>query len=92
MNKPNMTCRVCGKEYYCCGDSRKSNAWKSMACSQECFKEYMKRIEESRKPVVASEDFSTTTVPKIQNSKDNKYSKRKNVENVKIKEQQVSAI
>lgn len=45
-----MKCRVCGKEYFCCTDSRKYGAWKSMACSPECYKEYMRRIEESRKP------------------------------------------
>lgn len=48
MNKPNTKCRVCGKEYFCCADSRRIGGWKSMACSQECFKEYMRRIEESR--------------------------------------------
>lgn len=50
MNKPNMKCRVCGKDYYCCADSKKIGGWKSMACSNICFQEYMKRIEESRKP------------------------------------------
>jgi len=48
MNKPNTKCRVCGKEYFCCADSQSIGGWKSMACSQECFKEYMRRIEESR--------------------------------------------
>lgn len=45
-----MECRVCGKSYFCCIDSKKMGAWKSMACSPECFKIYMKRIETSRKP------------------------------------------
>lgn len=50
MSKPNMECRVCGKPYFCCIDSKKMGAWKSMSCSPECYKTYMKRIEESRKP------------------------------------------
>lgn len=49
MNKSNTKCRVCGKEYFCCSDSRKINSWRTMACSEECFQEYMKRINESRK-------------------------------------------
>ena len=49
MNKPNMTCRVCGKEYFCCSDSRQIGGWRAMACSEECYKEYMRRIADSRK-------------------------------------------
>ncbi len=52
MSKPNTTCRVCGKEYFCCSDSRGINSWKAMACSQKCYKEYMRRIEISRKPKI----------------------------------------
>ena len=52
MNKPNTICRVCEKEYFCCTDSRAINSWRTMACSPECYKEYMRRIEESRKPIV----------------------------------------
>lgn len=44
-----MACRVCRKEYYCCSDSKTSNAWKAVACSEECYKKYMKRIETVRK-------------------------------------------
>lgn len=49
MSKPNTTCRVCGTQYFCCGDSKAINSWRTMACTPECFKEYMRRIEESRK-------------------------------------------
>lgn len=52
MSKPNTKCRVCGKEYFCCSDSKNINSWRTMACSVECFKEYMRRIEESRKPII----------------------------------------
>lgn len=61
MNKPNMTCRVCGKEYFCCSDSKKINSWRTMACSPECFQEYMRRIEESRKPVTKEVEVKPAT-------------------------------
>lgn len=61
MNKPNMTCRVCGKKYFCCSDSKKINSWRTMACSPECFQEYMRRIEESRKPVIKEVEIKTTS-------------------------------
>lgn len=50
MNKPNTKCRICGKEYFCCLDSRQIGSWRTMACSPEHYQEYMKRIEESRRP------------------------------------------
>lgn len=59
MNKPNTTCRVCGKEYFCCSDSRKINSWRTMACSPECFKEYMKRVDEARNPKPVEEVKTT---------------------------------
>ena len=52
MAKPNTKCRVCGKEYYCCADHSRLGGWKTMACSEEHYKEYMRRIAESRKPQV----------------------------------------
>lgn len=56
MSKPNTVCRVCGKEYFCCSDSRSINSWRAMACSMECFKEYMNRIEKARNPDVQEND------------------------------------
>lgn len=47
-HKPNTKCRICGKEYYCCADSRKIGSWRTMACCMEHYREYMKQIEESR--------------------------------------------
>lgn len=52
MAKPNTKCRVCGKEYFCCADHQKLGGWKTMACCEEHYKEYMRRILESRKPIV----------------------------------------
>lgn len=64
MNKPNTICRVCGKDYFCCEDSRKIYSWRTMACSPDCFKEYMKRIEEAR------------TLPSVEETKPTKMKKK----------------
>lgn len=50
MGEPNTTCRVCGRGYFCCADSRAANSWRAVACSPECYREYMRRILESREP------------------------------------------
>ena len=67
MTIPNTKCRVCGKEYFCCSDSRQIGSWRTMACSIECYKEYMRRIEDSRKHVV--ESIPETEKPKIRKRK-----------------------
>lgn len=67
MAMPNTKCRVCGKEYFCCSDSRQIGSWRTMACSIECYKEYMRRIEDSRKHVV--ESIPETEKPKIRKRK-----------------------
>lgn len=59
MNKPNTKCRVCGKEYFCCSDSKVVGSWRTMACCKEHFQEYMKRIEESRKPQINEVEKTT---------------------------------
>ncbi len=59
MNKPNTICRVCKKEYFCCSDRKSLNSWKAMACSPECFKEYMKRIHAARKPAAEQTILNT---------------------------------
>ena len=78
MSKPNTTCRVCGTQYFCCGDSKAINSWRTMACTPECFKEYMKRIEESRKPSVvvpnnddANESIVVEEIAETTNSEEN---------------------
>lgn len=49
MPKVTLTCRVCGKPYTaCCTPSWGVFRWRDVACSQECFIEYLKRIEASR--------------------------------------------
>lgn len=47
-----------------------------MACSPDCFKEYMKRIEESRKPKV--EEKTVTVAPELNvTEKTSKLTKKK---------------
>lgn len=36
-----------------------------MACSPDCFKEYMRRIEESRKPIVEEEITTAVSETKV---------------------------
>lgn len=78
MDKTNTECRVCGKKYFCCSDSRKYGAWKSMACSPECYKEYMKRIEDSRKSLDITEQK-----PKMSAKKKTVKTKAENISEVK---------
>ena len=62
--QPNTKCKVCGKEYYCCVDSRKFGGFRTVACSPECFQEYMRQVEEARKPVVETIIYDTTSIKK----------------------------
>jgi len=82
MPNPNTVCRVCGKEYFCCSDSRKINSWRTMACSGECFKEYMRLIEISRSTEEPQKTKSASK--KKSNAKANKVTrsdvKTKNIE------------
>lgn len=48
MDKPNMKCRVCGKQYFCCSDRKKLGSILSVSCSIECFNEYIRRVNEAR--------------------------------------------
>ena len=36
-----------------------------MACSPDCFKEYMRRIEESRKPIIEEEITTAVSETKV---------------------------
>lgn len=56
MGNPNTRCRVCGKGYFCCADSRAANSWRTMACSPECYKEYMRRVWDARRAHPPTED------------------------------------
>ena len=65
--QPNTTCKVCGKEYYCCIDSRKYGGYRAVACSPECFQEYMRQVEEARKPIVKIVVEDTSSIKKKTN-------------------------
>lgn len=54
MSKVKRNCRVCGKLYTPCVDCDNDYTafhWREVACSYECGKEYIKRVEEGRKPL-----------------------------------------
>ncbi len=69
MGKPNTICRVCGREYYCCEDSRKIGSYHTMACSPACYQEYMRRIEFSRNPGIEAIKAGETNSAEVENSK-----------------------
>lgn len=48
--KPNHICKNpnCRKLYYACNFCDKSNNWRSVACSLDCFKEYTDLVIEER--------------------------------------------
>lgn len=37
MPKPNIKCKVCGKEYYLCSDGARRAPWRKIVCSPECL-------------------------------------------------------
>lgn len=51
MNIPNHVCKVCGTKYYACDYCRQQHnfvPWRDVACSIECYKEYILRVLEAR--------------------------------------------
>ncbi len=48
--EPNHRCKNihCRKMYYACDHCDKSQNWRSVACSRECFDEYQKQVLEAR--------------------------------------------
>ena len=63
--KVQRPCRVCGKLFTPCGDCERDNTafhWRTIACSYECGKEYLRRIVESRQKDVSKEDDTSTAV------------------------------
>lgn len=53
MPKVTKKCRICGKEYTCCGATRHTDGlfhWREVACSPECGAKYLEMVMEARKP------------------------------------------
>lgn len=44
-HKPNTICKVCGKEYYHCKASEALGHYKMVACSPECYREWLRMLE-----------------------------------------------
>lgn len=88
MAKPNTKCRVCGKEYYCCADHSKLGGWKTMACCEDHYKEYMKRITKSR--LVKNDSNIEDIVKEVETQKKRQYKMKPqfhSLDEVKEKEQ-----
>lgn len=58
-NKPNHICKnpACRKRYRACDSCNKVNHWTNVACSVECYQEYMRLIELSRSPAIEDDVF-----------------------------------
>lgn len=79
MNKPNHICKnpKCEKEYYACDecDSHTSLNWRSVACSIECFKEYIKLIDERDNPKETIEESIQESIKEENDTLIKKYKK-----------------
>ena len=48
MPRANRVCRNCGKAYYVCTTCEKSNSYKNVCCSFDCFRELVTRGGEAQ--------------------------------------------
>ena len=46
----NFKCKVCGKEYSCCEMGLRKRPYKQIVCSEECWQEWLVRINKVSKP------------------------------------------
>ena len=72
--EPNHTCKnpKCNESYYACDscDQTKGIHWRSLCCSAECFKEYMRIIDERDNPTIVNkleiqDEIKETTATEI---------------------------
>ena len=86
--KVKKNCRVCGKLYTPCSvceDDKSAFHWRTVACSEECGKEYLKRVMKARTNNASESDIKiqnefvdneTDTAIKNTDTKKNYYKKR----------------
>lgn len=50
IKKPNSTCKnsTCRKHFYACGYCTRTNSWRAIACSPECYTAYMNEVSIAR--------------------------------------------
>lgn len=65
MAKVTKICRVCGKQYEACHTPNTTGVfrWRDVACSIECGRIYLERIEKSRKPAAQTAEPVETPAP-----------------------------
>lgn len=49
MSEPNAVCKSCGKDYYVCDYCTRTNNYKTITCSPECYDTYITMVLEQRK-------------------------------------------
>lgn len=77
MKKTNHTCKICGEKYYACDYCEQEHTftpWRSVCCSIECYKEYLKLITDARNETISEpqEDSKVEIVNKTASKITNK--------------------
>jgi len=77
-HEPNHVCKnpKCNKNYWACDDCDKNKGvhWRSLCCSVDCFKEYLRAIEERDNPV---KELEITEEKEVEQNETNIVNKRK---------------
>ena len=67
MKSKKLVCRVCGRSYEGCKSANvgAANKWKNITCSTECYKEYIKKIHDSRNVNQVNEESKVIDESKV---------------------------
>ena len=60
----NATCKICGKPYHYCKDCEKFGSWRAVACSPECWTEWVNRITARNTVKENADDSHEEAAPK----------------------------
>lgn len=76
---PNCKCKICGKLYRICADARRLNSWRLIACSPECYQEWLRKVEISKENNLSN--FNENVQEEISNLETAKPSKKRSKKN-----------
>ena len=60
--QPNFTCKVCGKEYYCCKEGIRKFPFMQIVCSPSCYDAWKEAIAARKKKPVKKSSSITKAV------------------------------
>lgn len=75
MPKPNLKCKICGKEYHLCQTGARMYPWLQIVCSPECWAEWNNQLENTKLVKVdaeAVEEIKTEATTKQEKKKTTK--------------------